>query len=462
MTIWILAILVIGLLALVGFFLGAIRSAVVLLGVLLGGVLAVPLGPSLRPLFTTCGVTNTVWLWIWPPVAVFGLVFLIFFGLSFAAHYPVAKHYKFTTDAVGVHRWQPDEQAALKPTLTTKSGKKRTIDEDLLDWQWLGVDGSSKGSLHAGGKNGSGWLIGTYDQFSAMVPVQIGVVSKPLLNFESNPELSFTGLPQATGGSFTLSKESQKDGSFSGKLAYDFSKTTGDTEIAYGEFGAAGIPFPGPAGGISLWVKGDGSGHWLRAEVKDSAGKIQYLTLAPKVDWTGWQQVSADFSGEMDAPVLKRIYLVNQGLAGGSNLSGSILIDQIAYKTWQTASAKNNVTLKLVVNKKTMVVDGIASTIDQGPLVENGRSYIPARSIVEALGGKVIWNGGTKMVRVISGAKMIDLWIDDQLHTIVNGVNSPQDAAPIIRNGRTLVPVRLVTESLGYKVEWNQGQITVH
>ena len=106
MTIWILAILVIGLLALVGFFLGAIRSAVVLLGVLLGGVLAVPLGPSLRPLFTACGVTNTVWLWIWPPVAVFGLVFLIFFGLSFAAHYPVAKHYKFTTDAVGVHRWQ--------------------------------------------------------------------------------------------------------------------------------------------------------------------------------------------------------------------------------------------------------------------------------------------------------------------------------------------------------------------
>ncbi len=105
MTIWIIAILLIGVFGLVGYFLGAIRSILVFLGVLMGGVLALPLGPSLRPLFVTCGVTNTVWLWIWPPVAVFGLVALIFLGLSFAAHYPVAKHFKFATDDIGFNRW---------------------------------------------------------------------------------------------------------------------------------------------------------------------------------------------------------------------------------------------------------------------------------------------------------------------------------------------------------------------
>ena len=56
---------------------------------------------------------------------------------------------------------------------------------------------------------------------------------------------------------------------------------------------------------------------------------------------------------------------------------------------------------------------------------------------------------------------MIDLWVNDKEHIIVNGKNKPSDTAPIIRNNRTLIPVRMVTENLGYKVDWNKGQITI-
>jgi len=358
---------------------------------------------------------------------------------------------------------EPGQSAALVPTLQTKSGQSRKIKSDLLTWTWLEVEGrSGKSGLTAGDKMGSGWLVGTYDRFSAMVPVQIGTVTKPLLDFEKQPALGFTGLPATISGSFQVSQASAREGSWGGKLDYDFSLTSGDTEIAYGDFLPAGIAFPGPASGITLWVNGDNSGHWLRAEVRDSTGQVQYLTLAQKVNWKGWKEVGADFSSLMTSPVLKRIYLVNQGLPGGANLKGSIQLDQIQYKTSQAAAGGQDITLKLRVNQKAMWINGQESAIDQGPLVENGRSYIPARSIVEALGGKVYWDGTDKMVRVISGGKMIDMWINDREHTIVSGVSQPQDTAPIIRSGRTLVPVRLVTEGLGYKVEWNKGEITVH
>ncbi|MDD2497689.1 MAG: copper amine oxidase N-terminal domain-containing protein, partial [Desulfitobacteriaceae bacterium] len=121
----------------------------------------------------------------------------------------------------------------------------------------------------------------------------------------------------------------------------------------------------------------------------------------------------------------------------------------------------NDLELKLFANKNLMLVNNEERTIDQGPIIENGRSYIPARFMVEALGGRVFWDGQEKRVRIILGKNMIDLWINDTEHTIVNGTNKPADTAAIIRKDRTMIPVRMVTENLGYQVHWDKGEITI-
>lgn len=354
----------------------------------------------------------------------------------------------------------------IKPVIHTKDGQSRQVSANLLKWEWIGKHGSvdSNGIVKAGAEAGLDWLVGTYDRFSAMIPVQVGVVEEVLVDFENNPILNFSGLPKETSGEFRLDETDLVQGKYSGKLSYDFSQSGAEMNIAYGQFNGQGIALPRPASGISLWVKGDNSNYWLRAEVADSSGKINYITLADRVNWTGWKKVSADFPGIFETGTLKRIYLVNQKKSGSQQPDqGSISLDEIAIKTSAPLTGKTGTKLNLYVNKKIMLVNGEQKNIDQGPIIENNRSYVPARFIVEALGGQALWDPALKdRVRLILGTTMMDLWINDQKHTVVNGVNIPVDTAPIIRNNRTLIPVRMVSENLGYQVDWNRGEIIIH
>ncbi|NMA14774.1 MAG: hypothetical protein GX930_06010 [Clostridia bacterium] len=357
----------------------------------------------------------------------------------------------------------PGDTTSLKPVVSTKSGQSRNVSAELFNWEWIGVSGTDdeSGQVIAGNSSGSGWLVGTYDRFSTMVPVQVGTTKQTIVSFEDNPQLRFSALSEGTKGDFLVTDDDQKEGKFSGELRYDFpEEVDADLQIAYGEFGSSGVSFSGPAKGISLWVKGDDSGHWLRAEIKDETGKTHYITLANQVNWSGWEEVSVDFPDEIQSPTLRRIYLV-RSKDTDRLLKGSILLDQVSFQSGKRIFEINDVELKLFANKNTMLVNNEERTIDQGPIIENSRSYIPARFIVEALGGRVFWDGQEKKVRIILGENMIDLWINDLEHTIVNGTNKPADTAAIIRKDRTMIPIRMVTENLGYQVHWDKGEITI-
>jgi len=384
--------------------------------------------------------------------------------------------------SLGVDKLQlaSNQQAPLSPTVVTKNGKSRQVPANLLKWEMIGINGNvdAEGKVTAGEANGTGWLVGTYDQFSTMVPVQIGTIDEIIQDFEpqeveqqpdssqqpaSQQELQFVGLPQETTGSFTNTEVDKQSGKFSAELSYDFTNATGDKQIAYGQFGDNGINFAKQAKGLSAWVKGDNSNHWLRAEIVDKNGQINYITLADRVNWTDWKQVKVDFPETIEAPTLKRIYLVNSPSGEPTQpLAGSILVDNISYQTWADITQPKDKILKLAVGKKQMQVNDETVTIDQGPIVLDSRSYIPARFVAEGLGGKVYWDAQTKKVRILMGDKMIDLWIGDKDGTIVNGINQPSDVAPIIKQNRTLIPIRMVSQNLGYQVDWNKGEITIH
>lgn len=64
---------------------------------------------------------------------------------------------------------------------------------------------------------------------------------------------------------------------------------------------------------------------------------------------------------------------------------------------------------------------------------------------------QVGWESAEKRVTVIRGDRIIDMQIGSK-DIIVDGVRQPAAAAPIIRDGRTLVPLRLISEQLGLKV----------
>jgi hypothetical protein len=120
--------------------------------------------------------------------------------------------------------------------------------------------------------------------------------------------------------------------------------------------------------------------------------------------------------------------------------------------------------IKLIVNNKWIYVDGVKGEVDPGrattPVIisEWGRTLLPIRSVIESLGGTISWDGTDKKVTInISGTK-VELWINKN-YAYVNGKKVQIDSSnakvtPIIKNDRTMLPIRFVAESIGAYVGW--------
>ncbi|HEX9059606.1 MAG TPA: copper amine oxidase N-terminal domain-containing protein, partial [Clostridia bacterium] len=102
------------------------------------------------------------------------------------------------------------------------------------------------------------------------------------------------------------------------------------------------------------------------------------------------------------------------------------------------------------INGITFKDDGVEAT---APEIREGRTFVPLRFIVENMDGEVQWDGQLKKITIKAKENTIVLKIGEK--TIwENGVPKSIDAAPVIVNGRTIVPVRFIAESLGMKVDW--------
>jgi hypothetical protein len=106
MTIWILTVFLFGFLAWMGYVKGAVRVAVMLVGLLVAARLTLPLGPVLKPLVPMVGITNPYLVWLLPPLVVFIVVQLIFTAIAFVVHRKVGLYYKYKADDVHRLRWE--------------------------------------------------------------------------------------------------------------------------------------------------------------------------------------------------------------------------------------------------------------------------------------------------------------------------------------------------------------------
>src|SRR5690606_27704058 len=79
----------------------------------------------------------------------------------------------------------------------------------------------------------------------------------------------------------------------------------------------------------------------------------------------------------------------------------------------------------------------------------------------EALGAEVGWEGSTKTVTISQGDKEIKIVIGKKDYTI-NGEKNLMDTEALLKEDRTFVPVRFVSEGLGARVDWDPAVRTVY
>lgn len=85
-----------------------------------------------------------------------------------------------------------------------------------------------------------------------------------------------------------------------------------------------------------------------------------------------------------------------------------------------------------------------------------GRTLIPLRVVMEAMGGKAEWDQNKFQVTVSLGEKHMIMTIGET-DAIANGQPVRLDQPPILWLDRTMVPVRVIAEAFGASVTWTDA-----
>ena len=92
---------------------------------------------------------------------------------------------------------------------------------------------------------------------------------------------------------------------------------------------------------------------------------------------------------------------------------------------------------------------------DVAPVIVNGRTFLPARDIIESLGGRITWFPALKLLNLTLGKKEVSLVIDIP-EAEINGKKIPLQSAPAIMEDRVMIPLEVVQLLTEAEAEWDK------
>ncbi len=109
-----------------------------------------------------------------------------------------------------------------------------------------------------------------------------------------------------------------------------------------------------------------------------------------------------------------------------------------------------------------IIMDSKDVTDEVKALIIDGRTMVPLRMISEKLGAEVIWHPETRSVDIKKEDKKVSLFIDNRIIKYNDGVDYQlTDVKPIIVNDRTFVPLRLISNALNISIQWDENTRSV-
>ena len=173
-------------------------------------------------------------------------------------------------------------------------------------------------------------------------------------------------------------------------------------------------------------------------------------------------KVKTDKNGKIERPAdpTKEGYIFvgwysDSKLTKPFDFSAELTTNSTLYAKW-----KENNEIILTIGSRKISVFGREIKNDVAPKIVNDRTMLPIRIVAESLGGTVTWNGELQRVTIQKGADVILITIGADT-AYVNGTAVKLDAAAFVENGRTYLPLRFVSETLGAQVAWNEAEKTV-
>jgi len=239
---------------------------------------------------------------------------------------------------------------------------KVAADDTSFTWKVEGNIGtiSEDGKFTAANNaQAKGRIVVSYGNTSAYIDVVFPDPPDVIEDFESNSNWSASKeKAKSATASVIENKDIAKSGTKVLKVDYDFTLDNGVEKGIAGAYAYRVNPDTGeqlninlskdPAA-IGMWVYGDNSRTWLRAQLKDGSGQKFYIDFTPEynpstgtggIDWTGWKYVEAKIPSGRKGPFTIEMPVRIMCTRDDMRTKGTLYIDRI--QAVYTASASDN------------------------------------------------------------------------------------------------------------------------
>lgn len=113
-----------------------------------------------------------------------------------------------------------------------------------------------------------------------------------------------------------------------------------------------------------------------------------------------------------------------------------------------------------VLPVENIIVKGKHLGFDTPPVIKAGRTLVPVRALVQAFGAEVTWNPVNQTVTITRGDQTFILTLGET-EVVVDDNTIQLDVPAQTMNGRTVVPLRFIAEQMGFEVDYEDGDITI-
>jgi hypothetical protein len=192
--------------------------------------------------------------------------------------------------------------------------------------------------------------------------------------------------------------------------------------------------------------------------VLTSTRKTSFI-LKPVNNWLELSQTELNLEAGQSMEISATIFA--SSLPSGQSFTSSIEINERNGKCKMISipvyiETDKGVTLELTIDSATAYLNGKPIALDSPPAIISGRTMVPIRFISESFGCKVEWDAKEGKITIIRHDMTIRLWKGKPIAK-VNDEEKLLDSPPQIVKGRTFVPLRFISEPFGAKVSWDKA-----
>lgn len=172
---------------------------------------------------------------------------------------------------------------------------------------------------------------------------------------------------------------------------------------------------------------------------------LSFRVYNPDDSTSNWKRYDY-YNKTVEVYLTKNITSSNIGIDWGANNNNSS--KSSAYK-----QNKYDISVAMFVGSPVYTVNMMQREMDTTPYIDNGRTYVPIRALSDGLGALVNYDDKTQKISIVYGAERVEMTVGSNVVTTTKRGSYHTDVAPVIQDGRTMIPLRTAAEALGCDVE---------